>query len=228
MDFNATIDLIIKDLNDAREIIDDLKKYPGIPALQIEYAKSKCKSAAEVIALIKTIKDEVPQPHPQPQPQPKPQPQPVIPVHLIEEKATPVIEEKVIVQPKEKKKEEPKKISKKEPESQIIADRFTDISDSFNDKLASLKPKSDVPVFKKTKQISSLSNAIGLNDRFLFIREIFNGDKEAFNKAITHLDGVKSVNDARAVIMSYTGNSNENEAVTILLDLIEHKLSSNE
>jgi len=53
MDFNATIDLIIKDLQEAREIIDDLKKYPGVPVLQVELAKSKCKSAGEVIALLK-------------------------------------------------------------------------------------------------------------------------------------------------------------------------------
>ena len=32
MDFNATIDLIIKDLKEASDIIDDLKKYPGVPA----------------------------------------------------------------------------------------------------------------------------------------------------------------------------------------------------
>ena len=56
MDFNATIDLIIKDLDEAREIIDDLKKYPGVPALQVELAKSKCKSAGEVIALLKTLR----------------------------------------------------------------------------------------------------------------------------------------------------------------------------
>ena len=56
MDFNATIDLIIKDLRDASDIIDDLKKYPGVPQLQVELAKSKCKSAGEVIALLKTLK----------------------------------------------------------------------------------------------------------------------------------------------------------------------------
>ena len=59
MDFNATIDLIIKDLDEAREIIDDLKKYPGVPVLQVELAKSKCKSAGEVIALLKTIKENL-------------------------------------------------------------------------------------------------------------------------------------------------------------------------
>jgi hypothetical protein len=42
MDFKATVDLIIKDLDEAREIIDDLKNYPGVPHLQVELAKSKC------------------------------------------------------------------------------------------------------------------------------------------------------------------------------------------
>ena len=53
MDFNSTIDLIIKDLNAASEIIDDLKKYPGVPAIQVELAKSKCKSAGDVIGMLK-------------------------------------------------------------------------------------------------------------------------------------------------------------------------------
>jgi hypothetical protein len=60
MDFNATIDLIIKDLREAGEIIDDLKKYPGVPALQVELAKSKCRSAGDVISLLKSLSDEIP------------------------------------------------------------------------------------------------------------------------------------------------------------------------
>ena len=57
MDFSATIDLIIKDLKEASDIIDDLKKYPGVPVLQVELAKMKCKSAGEVIAMLKTLKE---------------------------------------------------------------------------------------------------------------------------------------------------------------------------
>ncbi|MGA2407432.1 MAG: hypothetical protein ABSF81_11880 [Bacteroidales bacterium] len=39
MDFNATSDLIIKDLDEALENIDYLKKYPGVPVLQVEFIK---------------------------------------------------------------------------------------------------------------------------------------------------------------------------------------------
>jgi hypothetical protein len=39
MDFNATIDLIIKDPNQALENIDDLKEYHGDQVLQVEFIK---------------------------------------------------------------------------------------------------------------------------------------------------------------------------------------------
>ena len=57
MDFSSNIDLIIRDLTEVCEIIDDLKNYPGVPAFQVEIAKSKCRGAAELIALLKNVRE---------------------------------------------------------------------------------------------------------------------------------------------------------------------------
>src|SRR5512137_253303 len=59
MDLKKTIDYIIKDLREARDIIDDLKNYPEVPLIQIELAKSKCKSAEELISLLKNSEEPV-------------------------------------------------------------------------------------------------------------------------------------------------------------------------
>ena len=195
MDFNATIDLIIKDLDEAREIIDDLKKYPGVPVLQVELAKSKCKSAGEVIALLKSLRDNMPV---------------------------------LITPPPVEKKEESKKKPKKASESAIIADKFSHLSNRFNEQLGSMKSDEDILNILKTKPLTNLSEAIGVNDKFQFIREIFDGNKDAYIQAISRLDHAESLTDAKAVIMSYTGDSNENEAVKQLLDLVKRKLPSNE
>ena len=243
MDFNATIDIIIKDLEETREIIDDLKKYPGVPLLQVELAKSKCKSAGEVIALLKNSIEAIPL-----------EQQPRLPEEkkaqsgfdfinpLPEEKKAqsgfdiinPLPEEKkkpdVVVEntlPPVIKKEALKKIPKKNPESAIIADKFSHLSNRFNEQLGSLK-SDDLTGILKTKPLTNLSEAIGVNDRYLFIREIFDDNKDIYNQAITRLDNAESLTDARAIIMSYTGDSNENEAVKQLLDLVKRKLSSNE
>jgi hypothetical protein len=225
MDFNATIDLIIRDLEEAREIIDDLKKYPGVPVLQVELAKSKCKTAGEVIALLKTIKNNA----------------------VVEEKTVKVIEEPVRKElPVNKETESPKPEAdspkplitkdeqeihiKKPAESVIIADTFSHLSGSLNEQLGSRsrKTEEDIADLLKTKPISSLTEAIGINDRFLFIREIFNNNKDAYSQAISRLDHAESLCDASAIIMSYTGDNNDNEAIKQLLDLVKRKLHSNE
>ena len=236
MDFNSTIDLIIKELDEAREIIDDLKRYPGVPALQVELAKSKCKSAGEVIALLKNLSDNVAIAKEESINEKQP-------VHSQEDKVAPARSATDNPHREEKKKEskpvefssatidmkeETKGPVKKTAESTIIADKFSHLSNRFNEQLGSMKGDEDISDHLKVKPLTSLSEAIGINDRFLFIREIFDGNKDAYTQAISRLDAAENLPDAVAVIMSYTGEKSENEAVRQLLDLVKRKLPSNE
>jgi hypothetical protein len=148
---------------------------------------------------------------------------------------TPVVEEKrtvsapVKTQPIQVVKEpEPKKKDKKEQDSSILADKFTLSSNTFNEQLGTIKGDDDIAEILKTKPITSLVEAIGLNDKFLFISEIFNGNKTDYTQAILRLENAENIADARAVIMSYTGDNFENDAVRQLLDLVKRKLPSNE
>jgi hypothetical protein len=236
MDFNATIDLIIKDLDEARDIIDDLKKYPEVPVLQVELAKSKCKSAGELIALLKNLRETfISENHKETQVKTLTQlteekaetikaVEPTLPVEDINKEPAPV----EVYSPPVKKKEVPRKIREKEAESAIIADKFSHLSNRFNEQLGNLKSDDDVKDILKTKPLTSLTEAIGVNDKFLFIREIFDGNKDAYAQAIVRLDNAENLKDAKAVIMSYTGDNNENEAVKQLIDLVKRKLPSNE
>ena len=55
MDFKSAVDLIIKDINELKNIVDGFKNYPNIPSLQIEIAKSKCRNAVEILELLKSV-----------------------------------------------------------------------------------------------------------------------------------------------------------------------------
>jgi hypothetical protein len=234
MDFSATIDLIIKDLKEASDIIDDLKKYPGVPALQVELAKSKCKSAGEVIALLKVLQDNSSFAEKEPVNQKKVQQQSLHEANKplsVKDIIAPAFEEKPTKEtevPHIVKGSEPKKTEKKEQDSSILADKFSLQSNTFNEKLGTMRADDDIAESLKTKHITSLVEAIGLNDKFLFISEIFNGNKTDYNQAISRLESAENLTDARAVIMSYTGDNNESDAVKQLLDLIKRKLPSNE
>jgi len=232
MEFNATIDLIIKDLNDACQIIDDLKNYPGVPELQVELAKAKCKSAGDVIALLKKIKqqpvaqkiEKVSEPAEKEVPKAETnRPEPVI---KIEQPAPPEEKKAPLKQNKTKKTVEEHEVP--HTGSFIFADRFINVPASINEQLGTLKSEEDVTEIIKSKPIKSLKTAIGINDRFLFIREIFNGDKETYDQAISRLEDAESIPDAKDVITRYMDINEENEALQQLMDLVKRKLSRNE
>jgi hypothetical protein len=110
-------------------------------------------------------------------------------------------------------KEKPEQTLKKSGEAAIIADQFSNRPESFNEKLGSFKHQDDVLEILKTKPLISLDEAIGVNDKFVFIREIFDGNAELYSQVIVKLETVGSLADARAVVMSYAGENTENEAI---------------
>ena len=81
-----------------------------------------------------------------------------------------------------KPKEEIKPAAKKTPGPSILADQFAGRTESFNEQLGIRKQGDDVLEILRTKPLSSLNEAIGINDKFLFIREIFDGDTESYNE----------------------------------------------
>jgi hypothetical protein len=238
MEFNATIDLIIRDLEEAVKIIDDLKKYQGIPALQVELAKAKCKSAGEVIAMLKTMEltssavtGSFVQKVIEPEQQTVVEKKKLTKTIKQEPPSDPVkkepIPEQVISAPEIIKKESSQTMQK-DHTSSVIGDTFSHLSARFNEQHSNRKGEDDVSELLKSKPVTSLKEAIGINDRFLFIREIFDGNNDAYSQAIARLDKAESISDARAVIMSYTGDNKENEAVKQLIELFKRKLPSHE
>jgi hypothetical protein len=240
MDLNTAIDIIIKDLREAREIIDDFKNYQGVPEFQVELAKSKCKSAEELIALLKAFKAT---------PSGKKTSVPAQPVITELKQAKPVEksgEEIIPVKEKPKAKIESRgktdlielsddesaevsseKIESKQ-ESNIIADKFSEPSSTLHEQLGITPQEEIISSVLKSKPVEDLSTAIGVNDKFHFIREVFGGNQASYLEAIVKLNKAETLADAKAVIMSYTGDSEENEAITQLLDLVKRKLGSDE
>ncbi len=240
MDLNTTIDIIIKDLNDVREIIDDLKDIPGVSALQVELAKSKCKTASDIIALLKNlpeIKTAVKQVRVAAE-EPKTERKADIPdtksaLKSAEdarppEKSKRTIPENHVSEVSPVTKDELKPIVKKAGEPSIIADQFSNMPESFNEALGSLKREDDMLEILKAKRVNSLAEAIGVNDKFLFIREIFDGNQESYEQAILKLESAGNLDNALSIILSYTGDNTENEAIHQLLDVIKRKLQSHE
>lgn len=264
MDLNTSISIIIQDLNRACEIIDDLKKYPGVPLFQVELAKSKCRSAADVISLLPGLGQDVIPTEASTASLDKDihlhkndesgiaatqttgtnaassvsetfQPEKSVmtegdtrSVHKTEPAADQIITHTepfsgVTVA----ETAETKKVVHSSSGSGILADQFTNLSKSFNEELGSMKQEEDIAGKLRSKHLDDLSDAIGVNDRFVFIREIFNGSYDTYAKAISELNSAGNMSDARQVLSYYTGTRAENEAVRQLMELVKRKFQIN-
>ena len=228
MDFNTTLELIIKDLNEAAKIIDDFKSYQGVPELHVEFAKAKCKSSAEIIELLKKDKNLAPKPVKEDKKLAEEEiftiEETVVEEEKISEKNDEVQFPEEFIKEVETELSAEKNIKPQQKLTSIFADYFTDMP-TINKHFGN---EGNVTKIIKSKPISSLRNAIGLNDRFLLIRELFGGDKDKYEQAIARLEECASVDDAKAIISEYSNPDDENEAMVLLLDLVKRKLNPNE
>lgn len=78
---------------------------------------------------------------------------------------------------------------------------------------------------KKNGNVASIRGAIGINDRFLLIRDLFAGNADACDRTISQLDGFKDLDDALLYIHDNYSWNPDSDGAKLLVDLLTRKLS---
>jgi hypothetical protein len=86
------------------------------------------------------------------------------------------------------------------------------------------KGEPDLSAHTAAAERSGLKRSIGLNDRFLVIRDMFDGDAAAFDAAIDRLDGFTDLDEAVIWLRGNFDRSADNKGMQLLVTLIERKL----
>ena len=95
--------------------------------------------------------------------------------------------------------------------------------------MESIRGKDNVTEIIYTLPLANLDDAIGVNDKFLFIREIFNGSPESYDQALERLNGVKTFAEAKNVLLDYADSeTKESKALKQFLELVKRKFPSDE
>lgn len=132
-----------------------------------------------------------------------------------------IVEEKIIEEKKSKKDIEPKQTG---GSPEIIADKFQ--SNKFiNDNLAKKNTKKDVSSKMQSKPINDINSAIGLNDKFIFIRELFSGNKDHYIETIQLLNNFDTFENAIEFLNENFDWDNENPNFERLKELVRRKYS---
>jgi len=71
--------------------------------------------------------------------------------------------------------------------------------------------------------IDNISRNIGINDRFLIIRELFSGDSEKFNNMVSNLDSAEDYKVAIEIINNQFSDNMDHDGVGILAGLVKRK-----
>ena len=283
MDLKSAINIILGDLREASDLMEDLRNKPEFPELQIELARSKCRSASDLIMILGDIlagmkleplggeglvsenKDKEDTSHKQehiPERQDENSwQQPADTEKLaaterqqsggaekedgiagqqsggaehhdaterqqaggVEKEDGPVKLSEEVSEGEEAGTEEiqeNKEESTEKKADQIIADRFAHLSNRMNEKVGSGK----ITGKARTIPVTDLNRALGINDRFYFIRELFNGNADSFRQTVSNLNQASSTEEARDILSKDLKGRADSKAALQLLELVERKL----
>lgn len=73
--------------------------------------------------------------------------------------------------------------------------------------------------------LASLRGGIGVNDRFLMIRDVFDGDGDLYERTIDYFENLTDLDDAMIYIHENFSRNSGSEGVRMLVDLLERKLA---
>ena len=90
----------------------------------------------------------------------------------------------------------------------------------INETLAQQKKGKNLSKKLQTAPLSSIASGIGLNDKFLYIRELFKGDSDLYNNVVKYLDTVDSLEEAVVFIQKNFDWEEKNDTAQKFVGLV--------
>jgi hypothetical protein len=107
-----------------------------------------------------------------------------------------------------------------------VADKFKDEKKSLNEKLSSSNTDKSIAAKLQKNPIKDLKNAIGINEKFKFINELFEGNLQKYNDGIAQLNHFGNMDEAIRFLSVLTEEfswDKENEAYKELSELVTRR-----
>jgi hypothetical protein len=215
MESKYNITEIIAQVGDIGEMISRMKTAGPVPAIEVDIVLDKIRKLYTDVASLK-------------EPYPPAAKQAAKRVISTTEEAAKAQAEEIHGQetvPEEKKVVPAQNKAVEEPAT--LADKFKGEKKFINERFGDGGSRQDLSSKLQSKPIRDIGTALGLNDRFKLINELFNGDKESYQQTISILDNATNFNEAFNYINTSYDWDMEDESVQLLLDLVRRKFIVN-
>jgi len=238
MKFDNTLDFVTKDIQEIEKLVRNFKNYSQIPAIEMDLILSKMRNIYDLLLMLREY--ETPgqeQFHEEPVTEPTAKNKEILPVSesKTQKKDNPETEHN-LTPPKAETKEQPGDLIQKEPSGQgssprqeqnpkkeVLGEKLRKDSGFINEKLGAQNKKPDVSSKIQSQPIQSIAGSMGINDKFLYIRELFQGNAENFRQTIEELDRAHNFNEAYNHLLQGYDWDMEDEYVQSLLNLVRRK-----
>ncbi len=78
----------------------------------------------------------------------------------------------------------------------LVGEKFSSEKSSIHERLAQIKDDKSIGARMQYKPVKNIKEAIGINEKFLFINELFNGDLKSYNESVEKLNDFPSIHEA--------------------------------
>lgn len=241
MEKEALLDIILQDLKELDRLLRTFSGKDHIPEAFIHLAQSKVSGIANEVGLLGSLAksssettaapETTPQPESEPTPITAPAPEPEEEPKM---EQTEELTEEAQEQSKVESKEQPKVESKLQKptvappsspeapgtEKKVLGELLGKDRTSFNEKLGNGQGNGSNKVLSP---ITDLRKGLGINDRFFFQRELFNGSSDVMNQTLDQLNQMNSLSSAKSFLAANFKWKPDQEAVHAFMDLLERR-----
>jgi len=235
MEYKNTVEVLLHEIKVVEQIIASYKQYEKIPKIEVDRALSKLINLYDLLAMLKETSEE----------------QPGVPSDSVNEDETDQVMQSKLEDsameptPAGSYKEDPESNAEiparpdsgqgesenirlesesgTKTKSEVLGDRLSQSHSFINEKVASRQNLRDISSVLQSRPISNIESSIGLNDKFTFIRELFNGDQAQYAATIKRLDNASDFDEATNYLNQNFKWDMENVTVQRLFDLVRRK-----
>ena len=241
MEKEALLDIILQDLKELDRLLRTFSGKDHIPEAFIHLAQSKVSGIANEVGLLGSLAksssqttaapETTPQPESEPTPITAPAPEPEEEPKMEQtEELTEEAQEQSKVESKEQPKEQstlqrpavapPTSPEAPGTEKKVLGELLGKDRTSFNEKLGNGQGNGSNKVLSP---ITDLRKGLGINDRFFFQRELFNGSSDVMNQTLDQLNQMNSLSSAKSFLAANFKWKPDQEAVHAFMDLLERR-----
>lgn len=225
MNFRHTVEILTKDIQDIEKLVSNFQNYDKVPAIEMDLVLGRMQKVYEILLMLKDtgaeelpaasqdsarieIKEEV---------KAILVPEPELPVELPKTEAR---VEKPVQKPVEPAAARTATKPKKEA---VVGEKLEQGKTVVYEKFSGTGQKEVLSAKIAASPIKSISGSIGINDKFLFIRELFSADAELFRSTMELLDSSPNFNEAYNYLLQNFDWDMDSEVVQQLLTLVRRK-----